>query len=117
MPRMAMDSVTLATLSDGYLAMVVDKEIQRIVTDLQQRGHDGAKRRLKIELVFEDKGGGKIDVQPKVQAVLPPYLPPSTDAKLNPKDGRLEFRDDSGANADQTTFRDLPGGELPPDAE
>lgn len=108
MPKMAMDAITLASLSEGYLAMVVDKEIQRIVSDLQQRGHDGAKRRLKIELVFEDKGGGKIDVQPKVQAVLPPYLPPSTDAKLNPEKGRLEFRDDSN-NADQATFRDIPG--------
>jgi len=33
---------------------------------------------------------------------------PTTDAKLNPEKGRLEFRDDSN-NADQATFRDIPG--------
>lgn len=109
MPKMAMDSVNLAALSDGYFSMTVDKEIQRIVSDLQQRGHDGAKRKLKIEFIFEDKGGGKIDVQPKVQAVLPAYLPPSTETKLNPEKGRLEFRDDSAPNVDQRTFRDVPG--------
>ena len=104
-----LSDMTLNMLSEGYVGRMIEAELLRIATDMEQR-EDGQARKLKIELVFKSKNNGRIGVTPRVQAVLPPQQSHETTAILvhDEKARKMVLRFNPDAiNPDQATVNDV----------
>lgn len=104
---------TIGGLDNGLFGRLVDAELDKIVNDLDDRGHDGNKRSLTITIEFgmdmkRDPHSPSVTVDPRVKAKLPDLRSGVTAAKVSTKDGELQmiFRDDNRDNVDQGTIYD-----------
>lgn len=105
---------TIGGLDNGLFGRLVDEEIRRIVDDLEDRGHDGNKRTLTIEIAFEkdvsrDPHAPAIHIDPQVRSKLPAKRSGVTSSKVSTVAGgqlQLIFRDDNSDNPDQPTIYD-----------
>lgn len=111
MAKVPLDSMTLNMLSDGYAGKVIDQAFAEVTKDIHERGHDGQKRKLIVEITFAPDGLGMVKVDTQAKTKLPAFRPPQTMAKLDQRAGGLVFNTDCAANPDQMTTNDLDGGE------
>lgn len=98
---------TLKDLDNGIFGLLVDKEINVIAKDLDDRGgQDEKARHLCIDVEFI-KVNGVLTITPKVQCKLPPRVSHSTHAKerMRSKDQtEILFQPLNRDNADQGTL-------------
>lgn len=100
---------TIGDLDNGVFGLLVDKEIDALAKDLDDRGEeDGKARHLAIDIeVIKVKG--IVIITPKVAAKLPPRVSNSTAAKERMKEkGQTEllFQQMNRDDADQPTLED-----------
>lgn len=107
MPKVPLQGMTLAMLSDGYAGKAIDAGLREIERDLMERGQDGQKRTLTIKVTFDPDEKGRVDIDTQVGVKTPAFRPPKTQAKLDQRAGGLMFNPDCSENPDQTTFADL----------
>ena len=104
----------LSGLDNGLFGAVVDRELRRLVDDLEDRGHDGNKRTLIIQIDFSmdpsrDPTSCGVAIDPRVQAKLPPLRSGVTVGKVAAVPGGelgMLFRDDNADSPDQGTIYD-----------
>jgi hypothetical protein len=104
---------TLGDLDSGIFRLLVDKEIDVLCKDVDDRAEeDGKVRTLAIE-VDVVKVNGMVIITPRVKVKLPPRVAKSTSAKERMKSkGQTEllFQPANAENPDQGTFAE---GEVP----
>jgi hypothetical protein len=93
----------LPELGEGYARKAVDRELDRIAADLDDRPDDPKARTLTIKVVFKPKGNGVHEIALDCKATLPSYRPPTTNAKIG-VGGGLVFSSDRAQNPDQTAI-------------
>ena len=98
---------TIGDLDSGVFRLLVDKMIEGLAKDLDDRGEeDGKARRLIID-VEVIKVKGMVIITPRVDVRLPPRVSGSTQAKERMKaKGQTEllFQPSNSDNAEQPTF-------------
>ena len=102
---------TLGKLDEGRAQAIIDAEIKQAVADLDDRGKDGQKRKVIIELTMVRNKHDRIETVIKAQAKLPPRQVYPTDSKVahdptNPKSLVLMFNENAPENIDQKTLAD-----------
>jgi hypothetical protein len=107
MPLLVLAGETLAALNDGYLGKIIDENMRGIMKDIDQRGHDGAKRVLNVKVTFIPMENGQVKIDSEVNHKLPVHKPPQTIGRYDHKVGGVTFRDDSPADPDQSTINDV----------
>jgi hypothetical protein len=99
---------SIGDLDGGVFRLLVDKEIDVLAKDVDDRGEeDGKERLLKIE-VSVVKVKGMVIVTPRVQVKLPARVANSTQAKERMKGAgqtELLFQPSNGKNPDQPVFK------------
>lgn len=104
---------TIGDLDSGVFRLLVDKQIQALATDLDDRGEeDGKARRLVIDVEII-KVKGIVIITPRVDVKLPPRVSNSTAAKERMAGKgitELLFQPTNRDDADQGTFAE---GEVP----
>jgi hypothetical protein len=105
--RTILQSDTLGELADGLVGRIVNRELEAIHADMNDRGGDGKPRTLTLKLTFTPDENGVVDVKANVTKKLPDMVPPRTMAKTSKAAGGLVFHPENAANPDQTTFGDL----------
>ncbi|GMV26949.1 MAG: hypothetical protein AMXMBFR58_29800 [Phycisphaerae bacterium] len=108
MPRMDFSFQTLEELDSGKINTAINREIRKIVEDLNDRPGDKASRRLSVEVTFkpatsEDGLCETCDVSFKVTSKLPPRTTREYNMQVHPK-GRVSF---NPASLDDTRQRSL----------
>lgn len=104
----ALSLETLGELDEGRARAVIDHEIAKAVSDLEDRGDDGQPRKVSIELVIV-KLEGIAAASVKAQAKLPPLHTGATAAKFRHEKGQpqLQFQTMCAEDPDQATFPEL----------
>lgn len=102
--RMTLQAITLQQLSDGYVGRVIDEELGRISKDMGSRGGDKQKRKLKLEITFQELESGRCKLDVSCVAVLPKLVPPFTIAILSEENGGFSFSPNCAENPDQLTI-------------
>lgn len=106
-------SETLGDLDNGLFGRLVDEELQKILADIDDRGHDGNKRQITITIDFQmdpsrDPHSPSLLIDPQVKSKVPPLRSGITIAKVgrSVKSGALamQFRDDNRDNPEQPTL-------------
>lgn len=109
MAKVNLSLETLGDLDSGRAERIIDHEIKTAIADLQDRGEDGQKRKVVIELMMVINKHKRIETHVKAQAKLPPRAVHPTDAILqqDPQNARkhvLAFQQDAPDNAHQSTL-------------
>lgn len=108
MPRVNLSLATIGALDDGLAGAIINAEINTAVADLEDRGQDGKERKVIIELNMIKDEHGKIAVDVKAQAKMPPRRVAPTNALMGQdaqsKVAKLVFQDDNPERADQPTL-------------
>lgn len=109
----ALTCENLASLDNGLFGRLVDAEIRKVTSDLDDRGHDGNKRTLTIQIDFvkdvsRDPHAPAVHMDARVTSRLPPLRSGITSGKVMTREGEfvLAFRDDNSDNVDQPTVYD-----------
>lgn len=102
---------TLGALDEGRAQAIIDAEINAAIKDLDDRGGDGQKRKVVIELTMFRNKHERVETTVKAQAKLPPRQVYPTDSKLthhpkHPGQMTLLFNENSPANLNQKTIID-----------
>jgi len=106
-PKTTLGAASLGGLGNGYLGKLIDKALDEIHADIQDRGdEDGAARTLTISLTFKPKHG-QVIITPKVTAKVPSLVPPLTVTHPDAALGKLVFNPESAGNPDQKSFDDV----------
>lgn len=105
--------MSLNMLSEGMFGRVIESEMMRITTDLEQRGGDYKPRKLVIELAVKyDQNLKRYVITPSCQAKLPAQQAYPTQARMEfdptKKGYVLQFNPDSVV-PDQSTIDDAIG--------
>lgn len=109
---MAKEILTLDTIGDldeGRARLAVNRELDRAVADLLDRGtEDGKTRKVVIQLELTTKEG-LIVCQVQAQAKLPPLKSGATAAETGYQKGKevLAFQELAPHNPDQQTFPEM----------
>ncbi len=106
MSRKILSADQIHQLDGGIAGKMIDHELLKIYQDITDRGHDGQKRKLVIELVFQEKNE-LANITLKCQAKLPASVGNTTKGRADLNSGGFIFRNDSIDNPEQTTFDDL----------
>lgn len=106
MPKVILDAASIPNLSDGYVGKMLEKALNDVIEDIDDRGHDGQKRSITLKLTFSPNEK-KIKIDANVTTKLPAYVPPTTMAKFDRAAGGLAFNPDVADNPDQSTIDDL----------
>lgn len=111
--QVALSCDTIGDLDNGVFRLLVDKQIQALAADVDDRGEeDGKARRLVID-VEVIKVKGIVIITPRVDVKLPPRVSNSTAAKERMAGKgitELLFQPTNRDNAEQGTFA---AGEIP----
>jgi len=110
---LSMDSI--GDLDGGVFRLLVDKEIDAIAKDLDDRGEEDGKARLLLIQVEIIKVRGMVVLTPQVKAKIPARVCGSTSAKERMKGkGQTEllFQITNPDNAEQPTFEVGDDGEI-----
>ena len=100
---------TLGDLDSGVFGLLVDKEIDVLCKDVDDRAEEDGKERTLNITVGVIKKNGIVIITPRVQAKLPPRQSNSTSAKERMKGAgqtELLFQPANGENPEQPTFTD-----------
>lgn len=110
MPKTVLNLKTLGELDGGAVEAMIDRELQRAVNDLDDRGEEDEKPRkvvIEVELRHKDK---LVTISAKAQAKLPPMQSGNTvaDVRLqsNNKGAALVFQTLNPERPDQSTIYD-----------
>lgn len=109
---------TLGNLNNGVAGLLIDKEIQRAIDDLEDRWEDDRKAR-KVNICLELTMHESLAVaQVHVEAKLPPRKSGATVAQIKAGEGgkfNAMFQAQNATRPDQPTFPalDEDGGEVP----
>lgn len=104
----------IGNLDNGLFGHVVDAELRKLLTDIDDRGADGQKRTITIEIAFtkdvsRDPKSPVIHVDPSVKIKVPAARSGVTVSKIG-ANGQgelgLMFRDDNAENPEQGTIYD-----------
>jgi hypothetical protein len=101
---------TLGSLDNGTVGILVDRELSRMIADLDDRAaEDGKERKVTIEVtaVLKDK---LVVLQVKAQAKLPPMVSGATvaEVRMAAKNRRtLCFQAANADRPDQATFEEF----------
>jgi len=105
----ALSCDTIGDLDSGVFRLLVDKMIDLLARDVDDRAEeDGKARRLVIDIEVV-KANGMVVITPRVDVKLPPRCSRSTAAKERMKGkGQTEllFQPSNGDNPEQGTFAD-----------
>lgn len=113
MPKVLLQSLTFASLGDGFNGRMIEECLMKVHEDLAQRGDDPRPRKISISVVFKPDTNGRVDIDTEYAIKLPTLRPPGTQAKINENAGGFTFNPDCSENPDQTTAVDfLPGAEI-----
>lgn len=111
---------TLGDLDEGAARVIINQEIQTVVSDLEDRGQDGLARTvtIKVEMAYVK---GNILTNVTAKGAIPARRSNSTVGKIRFFESvpRLLFQEHAGENPDQQTFpeMDTPKTERKTDAE
>lgn len=100
---------TVGDLDEGRTRAVIDKAIADAIADTEDRGNDGAVRKVKIQLSFERVEDHEVRVKCEVKTECPSYKTYPTKARVRQEGpGRVgaRFSKYSPDNPDQTTMLD-----------
>lgn len=100
---------TIGDLDEGRTRLVIDKAIADAVADTEDRGTDGAARKVNIELSFERVADSELKIGCEVKTKLPAYKTYPTKARVRQEGpGRVgaRFSKFSADNPDQQTILD-----------
>lgn len=109
MAKLQLSLDTLGELDRGAARLLIDREIQRAVADLEDRGEeDGKARKVNISLEMVVKDGLAV-VQLNCESKLPSYRSNLTAGNIKVNAGKpvLYFQPYSPDNADQPNFQVL----------
>lgn len=99
---------TIGDLDGGVFRLLVDKEIDVLAKDVDDRGEEDGKAR-QLEITVEViKVKGMVIITPRVKVKLPARVSGSTVAKERMKSkgqGELIFQPSNSDNAEQPTFK------------
>lgn len=104
----------LADLDNGMYGLLVDDEIRKICSDLDERGHDGQTRKLILTIEFSrdlerSPNEPAVTIDPRCESKYPAHRSRMTVAKVSPdKQGEmgLLFQATNADNPDQATLLD-----------
>lgn len=107
MMSLNLDLATIADLDAGAAGVVINREIQKALADLEDRGEDGAARTVDIKISLK-LDGNAVKVVAEAKANLPKYRTGPTFGKLKRKGNTvgMAFVPDSPQNPDQMTMTD-----------
>jgi hypothetical protein len=111
---------TIGDLDGGVFRLLVDKEIDALAKDVDDRGEEDGKARILVLNVEVIKVKGMVIITPSVKVKLPPRVSGSTAAKERMKGkGQTEllFQPANGDNPEQPTFQtdeSADGSDRPP---
>lgn len=108
---MALVSLSIDSIGDlnhGAARLLIQREIDRAVADLDDRGDEDGKPRKVVIQVELTRDKDFIVATVAAEAKLPPRRTGGTSAEIRAKDGVsiLNFRDDNDERVDQPTLRD-----------
>lgn len=114
---------TIGNLDEGRAEAMVNAALRVAAADMEDRGHDGLPRKVKIEVTMQKDGANVVLTTVAVKADLPPYRSDKTACKLGQRQTRqgpvatLLFQEFNSENPDQGTLpaMDEAGGEVPND--
>jgi hypothetical protein len=101
--KVALQAIHIPKLANGDFGKCIDRELDKICSDLDRRGDDGETRTLVIQLDFKQKNG-KVKCQEQVKAKLPAYRPDDTILMIDEKAGGMVFKPDCAENPEQMTM-------------
>lgn len=107
MAKTHLQGASFGTLSDGYVGRVMDKSLEAIAKDIDDRGKDGLTRTLTVTVKFIPQNDGRCKITTSVVHKLPAQQPPETIARLDHAGGGFLFNPDLAENPDQSTINDL----------
>jgi hypothetical protein len=105
--RAILQAETIGLLADGLVGRVINRELENLFRDVQERPDDPKPRELVIKLQLCPVGGGQVDIDCKTTAKVPPIVPPRTTAKPSAAAGGLVFNPEVADSPDQMTINDL----------
>jgi len=105
MPKAIISAELIPTLDDGLVGAMIDRQLLKISDDLDDRGHDGQKRKLVIELTFH-KVRDEVNIDVKCNAKFPANTSHTLRGKVDSNAGGIVYRPDS-PNPDQQTINDI----------
>ena len=108
MPAVQLSLATLGELDNGITREIIDREIDRVVQDLEDRGAEDGKPRevvIVVRLAIKDK---LAVVEVEAKAKLPSLRSGATAAKIRQAGGEigLLFQTRNAENPDQSTLED-----------
>ena len=111
---MALQKINCDNIGDlhhGFAKTVIDAAIEAAQRDTEDRGMDGKKRKVTIEISFEKVDDGAVKIGLEATARLPKYQIPDTVAQIQAPTRKgappvFAFRSDSPSRPDQPTLDD-----------
>jgi len=99
---------SLGDLSLGQSGAIIDKAILQAVADLDDRGEDGAVRKVNIQIAMKRLENGMVQTHVEAEAKLPKYRTLTTIAEVKSKGGspKIQFQPHSPERPDQPSFLD-----------
>lgn len=109
-PNTPLTLETVGQLSDGQSEAVINAAIAAAVRDTEDRGDDGAARKVKIELTFKKAGKDHVACTAKATTSIPPYQTKPTVGvlRLNGSKAEMLFNPSDAERPEQQV---LPGTE------
>lgn len=111
MPLQNINCDNIGDLHHGFARTVINAALEAAQRDTEDRGMDGAKRKVKIEISFEKVDDGAVKIGLRAICTVPNYQIPDTVAQIQAPAKRgaaptFAFRSDSPGRPDQPTIDD-----------
>lgn len=108
MPKKFIQSESIGELADGKVGRMLNKAIDQVVADIEDRGADGKDRKVILTLTFtpNQKKNRRVSIDAQIQVKAPAMQPYATEADIDTKGGGILFHDESADNPDQSTLSD-----------
>ncbi len=112
-----LSAATLHLLDEGAAELAIDAALNQVVHDVENRGSDGAKRKLTIVVTFAkdlDKKDQPVEIDVDVKTTIPAMKTARTTARVSLANGKpeLKFSPSSASNPEQQSFVDPDSGEV-----
>ena len=112
-----LNAETIGMLDEGAAAMAIDRALDSVIWDVENRGADGKARQVTIVLTFKkdmDVTGNPVNIDLDVKTKMPALCTNRTTTKITLKNGKpeLRFSPQSAGNPDQRSIVDPDTGEV-----
>lgn len=109
-----LNAETMHLLDEGACGMAINTALDQAIRDVENRGSDGAKRKVVITLTFAkdlDQKSQPVEIDCDVKMTMPALKTARTTAKVSLARGKaeLKFSPESASNPEQTSFVDGDG--------